>query len=1081
MGIELLRVGLGSDDGDWLIAQVRDALAQADALDHLAVLHLATPDRRASDLRTRVFAGGYGVHYPAGTPERVARQLLNEFQSALRLRSPVERDFDFFVALTDTLAELDERRRPGRPLVDELLTAWKRLAQAVAPDDRTADLLKHWRATLGERFAVFAGVVERYRARLAETESHDPEDVLWLAAAGIPHWSLRPALVIVDDLDRVSPARAAFLTALGGSANRVLYLVRGESATLDYLRQAHDAQQRLVLEAGGRVIPAPELPGAARAGLIDAWLQDSRATGDVELIRPHTRAAEVRQAAQFARREINRGTPPSALCIAMPATASYAELLAETFTASGIPFDSPFETPLVQTAPVAAVLDLLRAAHDGLERAALLDALASPYMAFGGDRDETRLRRLHEATRAGWVVGGRDLRRDWIERLEPCLKASVLRWLTRVLTLVEPFTRGTGAAADLVEAAAEVMRESLAATVADADAATGDAEAAVRALALHEFGRLLDEMAAEFRRTGNPSLRVSELLRAISEQAETRAVRAPRPSGERVRVLGLRELRGARFEHVMILGLTDVDLPLSEEDSMFFPAAREEALARETGAARASELCRPIDAARQADYLFAHALRSAASRLVLSMPRAAGDTPFVPSVPFARLLRCLGAEADALPIALGPDSPTSVHELSRMVARQLARVELGAEASHALPLSPELRAGLRARVIELSRTDLTGAPGEFDGMVGALPGLAQRFSADAGDDRQVYSPSQLDNYAECPMRFWARYIVGAKVVDEPTLDTPPHAVGILIHRAFERYVLLLRREAGQPDVLEDPLRRAPVHLLQIAADEQDARRLGFQLIRQAFEHACEVENTEGPFWEGIKQQARAGLPGEPDVGLGRGLLARFIDEEITRAHQGIGARFVEFDFGKDNRPTPDAPDAVPAPIDLPLEHGFIRLMGSVDRVDEGPDGLEIVDYKTGGARTTTEVRDGMAFQLATYLAAIARLADSQPRGMSYLLVPARKPLKREEVWLTRGKPAFDVARLVTQVLPRRLARVMQALSQGVFQHLPFASPGGPCRYCDYAGACARRDDVIAERQASAAETGAYMPDQEAQS
>src|SRR5690606_17604614 len=227
----------------------------------------------------------------------------------------------------------------------------------------------------------------------------------------------------------------------------------------------------------------------------------------------------------------------------------------------------------------------------------------------------------------------------------------------------------------------------------------------------------------------------------------------------------------------------------------------------------------------------------------------------------------------------------------------------------ALPRSPELRAGLRARVIELARTALTGAPGEFDGMVGALPGLAQRFSADAGEARQVYSPSQLDNYAECPMRFWARYIVGAKVVDEPTLDTPPHAVGTLIHRAFERYVLLLRREAGQPDVLEDPLQRPPVHLLQIAADEQDASQIGFRLIREAFEHACTVENTEGPFWEGIKQQARAGLPGEPDVGLGRGLLARFIDEEIARARQGIGARFVEFEFGKENRPTPDTPDA----------------------------------------------------------------------------------------------------------------------------------------------------------------------------
>lgn len=256
--------------------------------------------------------------------------------------------------------------------------------------------------------------------------------------------------------------------------------------------------------------------------------------------------------------------------------------------------------------------------------------------------------------------------------------------------------------------------------------------------------------------------------------------------------------------------------------------------------------------------------------------------------------------------------------------------------------------------------------------------------------------------------------------------------------------------------------------------------LGYRLIRAAFDQACAAEKTDGPFWEGVKRQVVAGLPGEPDAGLGRGLLARFVDEELARAKQGIGARFVEFDFGKDNTPKPDTPDAVPAPIDLPLESGFIRLMGSVDRVDEGPDGLEIVDYKTGGAKTTAEVRDGKAFQLATYLAAISRLTGNQPRGMSYLLAPTQKKVERKEVWVQRGKPAFDVAQLVNEVLPRRLSRVMQALSGGVFAHLPFTRPGAPCRYCDYASACARRDDVIEERQHRNDVPGAYQPDEEAQ-
>ncbi|MBK8207078.1 MAG: PD-(D/E)XK nuclease family protein [Planctomycetes bacterium] len=1076
MGRELYRIPLGSDDSDWLVAQVRNALASSDALDHLAVLHLATPDRRASQLRGRVFDGGFGVHYPAGSPERIARQLLAEFEPRLRMRTQVERDFDFFAALTETLAQRNDRRRPGRPLVNELLIAWKRLAQALPPGQRTPERLAALTAPLGERMPVLLGVMEHYRKRLAATGCADPEDALWEVAQRMPRWNFAPALVLVDDLDRVSPARAAFLEALASRTGRCLFLLRGSRDDLPFLEQAHDVQQALVLDAGGKVAATPGLPLLRGANVLEAWHADAATTG-IDVICPATRAAEVREAARFVRRAMNDGTLPSALCVAMPSTGAYADLISETFAAAGIPYDAPFEATLDQATPVAAILDLLRAAHDGLDRTALMDALASPYLAFGQSVPRESLEKVQAATIEGWVVGGRNAQRDWLDKLKPHCDAGALSWLQSVLSLLAPFTRGGGHAADLAAAVTELLRKSGAAAIAHSDAAGGSVHAATRALALHEFGHLLSEMQAEFKRIGNPSLRVSDFLRALGEQALARSVRPPQARGERVRVLGLRELRGARFEQVIVLGLTDIDLPLSDEDSMFLPAARQELLAHTAGAAMASELCAPIDTARQADYLFAHALISASKRLVLSLPQAQGDTPFVPATPLARLKRCVGL--DKLPAALGPELPTSDHELARQAARQLARAESGTAPGHALALDDALKTGLHGRAIELARSDMVAAPTEYDGAVIALPGLQQSFSATAGELRHSFSPSQMDNYVECPQRFWSRYVMRAKPPDEPTLDTPPHAIGTLLHTTFERYVLLLRREAGQPDVLPDPVTRKPVHLLDVAADENAAREAGYRLIGEAFAQACVIEKTQGPFWEGVKRQVRAGLPGEPQAGLGRGLLARFIDEEIARAQQGIGVRFVEFDFGKGNPPAPDSPDAVPQPIDLPLETGMIRLMGSVDRVDEGPDGLEIVDYKTGGAKSTAEVRDGEAFQLATYLAAIAKLTGSKPRGMSYLLVPAQKKVERKDVTLLNKKPAFEVTRLVDEVLPQRLSRMMNALSTGVFVHLPFASPGAPCRYCDYAGSCARRDDVIEERQQRQDGTpGAYLPDAE---
>ncbi|MBX3459617.1 MAG: PD-(D/E)XK nuclease family protein [Planctomycetes bacterium] len=1064
MALELYRFDLGADDSGWLLAQVRDALASADPLDHLAVLHLSTPDRRAAQVRAQAHPQGYGVNYPAGSPERVARQLLSEFEPQLALRGDVERDFDFFAALPAVLKQHASNQRPGRPLVNELVKAHRRVAAALPPDARN----QPWAQALGQRYEVLGGVLDAYYRTLTEVGCLDYDDAPWHCAGLLAGWPVTPRLLLVDDLDHVSPAREALLRALAAKARRTIVLLRGNRDELPYLQQPHDALQRIVLELGGSVKPTPEAPALPRAALLQAWSSDASAHSDVEIIQPPSPAAEVREAARYVRRALNEGVPASGLCVAAPATGAYAAMIAEAFHASGIPFDAPFETPLTHATPVVAVLDLLVAAADGLERTALLDALASPYLPFG---PESRAAHVDKATRKAWVVGGRDLERDWLSALRPELEPADASWLEGVLQLAAPFTRASGKAVELSQHTLDLLDRCGAREIAEADAPR-DVDASTRALALHEFTRVLEGMRNEFARIGNPSLRVTDFLRALTEQAAARGVRPPQGRGERVAVLGLRELRGAQFQRVFVLGLTDTDLPLPDDDCMFFPVARQAALSGLAGDALATELCQPIDTARQADYLFAHMLL-ASDRLVLSMPAQIGDTPCVPALPLARLRRVLGKEEPGP--ALGEQSPTSTHELAVQAAEALAQAEAdssGRPAPKPLALDASLRTGLRGRILELARGDLTSAPGAHEGMVGELPALGQRFAEAA------LSPSQMDNYAECPMRFWARYVLGAKPADEPTLDTPPNAIGTLLHDTFFQYALLLRQARGDDAVLADPLARKPVSLLDVAGAE-DARATGLALIARAFDIACERNRTRGPFWEGVKRQARAGLPGHG--GQGRGLLARFIDHELERAGQGIGLRFAEFDFGKRATPTAEVPDAVPEAVALPVPGGSVLIAGSIDRVDEGPDGLEVVDYKTGGAKTTKQVRDGVAFQLATYLAAVSRLAGSKPRAMHYLLTPLNKPIRNQDVTRAHGKPAYDVARLVEDVLPARLGRMRAAMSGGVFVHLPFAGSGGPCRVCDHARACARRDDVIDARQSrEQGNPGAYLPDTELQ-
>jgi hypothetical protein len=89
--------------------------------------------------------------------------------------------------------------------------------------------------------------------------------------------------------------------------------------------------------------------------------------------------------------------------------------------------------------------------------------------------------------------------------------------------------------------------------------------------------------------------------------------------------------------------------------------------------------------------------------------------------------------------------------------------------------------------------------------------------------------------------------------------------------------------------------------------------------------------------------------------------------------------------------------------------------------------------------------------------------------------------------LVRKKRAFDVGELVNAHLPRRLGAMLDALSRGVFVHLPSRPASGeksPCGYCEFATVCALRGEVACVRQEraesdAAALHNAYRPDKAA--
>lgn len=1082
---QILRVEFSRDATEFIVASLREEAARADLFAEAPVVYVAGHERRARDVRRQV-----GIAFPEGTPERVARDLIKRYSPEIELHGGVDRDFDFFAFLHEALAELSSSRPATRALVDELLGAWRRMADALPPTQRNAQALQRWLAPMGERGRLLASVAGRYRAALAD--KHDADDVLWLAADLIPRWAragFAPALVLIDELDVVSAAREHFLRALLASGKRGLAVLRGSGEHLPFLRPALDRMQALVLhDFKGNAHAAIEGKEMPRGRLCEAWLrgESGKLPAEIALRRPASRAAEVRDAARAIKRLARTGTNLESIAVVLPNAGKYRGILESTFASAGIPFDAPLETPLAQSPPVAALLELMRAARGGLERAELLDVLASPLLPFGDVGEAMRAERhsrIERATRSASVVGGVDVERDWLAPLRKHATEAEARadvgFLAGVFAQLEPFTRRELRPAVFFDCMKSLAEASGVSRVLKSDGA--QSAAGQRALALHEFGKLLREMREGFMRLGSAAMPVADLARALLEQAQTRTLRPVEPAGPHVRVLGMKEMRGARFEHVLVLGLCDEDLPLPESDSMFFPRTLGERLAPLLGEQAARALCLPVDAPAQADYLFANALLTGARSLVLSLPRQQGDKPFVPAAQFARLLGGAGVDFEKLG-GDGDTAPVSLDELALSTGMALREIEFGAKPLAPLRLDSTLSSGLRGRAIELARDDETAAPGRFEGWVQS-EGLAARFGAAAGETRHTFSPSQIDTCADCPMRFWMRYVLHLKKPDEPTRDTPPTAIGTLVHRVLEAFVHALRLELGQAAVLADPLARSPVRVLDLGeGDAARARIRARELMLGALARAKEELNPHGPFWAGTLAMLASGLKGES--ALGPGLLARFIDDELERNALGFGVRFVELRIGTGETASADEPDVCAEPVELAVPGGSVRLHGSIDRVDESAAGLQIIDYKTGSAKSTADIRDGAAFQLPLYLAAVSAKTGVAPYGMAYYQVPLLKKTKLEDVTRVRGKPALDVTQLVTHDLPRRLAAMLGALARGVFVHLPSRPPHGdksPCGYCEFSGACARRDEVVIARQERAKENsealrGAYRPD-----
>ena len=237
--------------------------------------------------------------------------------------------------------------------------------------------------------------------------------------------------------------------------------------------------------------------------------------------------------------------------------------------------------------------------------------------------------------------------------------------------------------------------------------------------------------------------------------------------------------------------------------------------------------------------------------------------------------------------------------------------------------------------------------GEYEGRVSS--GLAPRLTQPGSG----WSASSLDSYLTCSFQFFGSRVLGLNELDD------------------------------EPDEGDGAMRGAIIHsILEHALNSLIEQRL--PLNKDTIGTVINYIDTEGrAMWDKAPEENSFG-----QAALWRLEWRRYRDRIVMMLEQGTLA--VDFDDGHRVLHAEHQFDEI-VDTDPPL-----RIRGYIDRIDETPNGLTVIDYKTGSIPTQKDVRDGKSTQLALYALALRSRQETRDARLrlEYWKLPSRSDPKR---------------------------------------------------------------------------------------
>ncbi|NLG48958.1 MAG: hypothetical protein GX552_02460 [Chloroflexi bacterium] len=941
------------------------------------------------------------------------------------------------------------RYKPGfvrilQSLIEELKAA------RIAPE--ALDSAVHGEPRLTELAAIYAA----YQSMLAKVSAADRPGLGWLAVEALEAdpTICRWPLLIVDGFDNLTAVQIDVLKALAPRVGEMFITLTGE---LDRppRRLAHQrmllTRDRIEKELGVRAEPLPSASGARvgplghlREGLFESHVTQVENDGAVWMIEAPDRAGEVREALRWLRaRRIQDNVPPNELALLARDLTPYRATIRQVARELDMPIEIVGGMPLSTSPVITALLDLLRmmlpAGGDitdhALPRRLVIEAWRSPYFYWeahhikkgepigiaAGDAEE-----LDTIARQTRVIGGLDQWNEALARLaalaakddsaaqyeegEPTdsslvgqraaqLKGKFDRFVERLTPPASATYRGyvqwleTLIGDDPKERDPQGQDTSL--RVVECVWRGNEDSVPSDLAALQAFKEVLRGLVrAEEVLDSHEEIPfiefASELFGAVEASFFSLPLRTGRPS---VLVADVVQARGVPFHSVALLGVAEGEFPASHAEDPFL---------RDEDRVHLRERHKlPVDdstASAEAGFFY-ETISRPAHRLLLTRPRLADNgAPWEPSPYWHQVQRLVNVSPRTLTSDSVPDldAVASIPEL-------MARLGLeGVTALHNLRLEESL-SGCDASRLERFQQSAAIFYTRFDRPQadlydGDLSSLAPTFRARYGP-AYVWSATSLEGYRTCPFFFFAGRVLKLEPREEPEEGITGQQLGNIYHHILEN----LYNSVEDPTNLEQLLAALPTVAAQVL-DEAPAR--------EGFRVNAWWQQTRDEIQERVKQTV---------IGLA----------EISDDYRPIAfeARF--------DGSTP-----------LPLGGGELRLRGFIDRVDRGPDGLRIIDYKTAGPTyfTPRALEEGKKLQIALYaLAARDVLGLGEPVDGFYWHV---QQAKASGLQLGKFEGGIEAA---MRCAGEWAWRTVCEAREGHFA--PHPPDGGCPRYCPIAAFC----------------------------